>query len=208
MNDLRNEIRKQVIALRSELPRPYRLHKSAAICDALTESFAFTQAALNVDAQDCIVAVYSAFDEEVQLDDFICAAYDSGARVAFPCLVTDAQGIEGAGPQTMEMRIVDQDSYLNGSCPFLASPLAKYTHDDDALTAYPYVPGDELTMIVVPLVAFDLQKNRLGYGGGNYDRYLPQLSDDCRAIAVAFAEQEVPSIPIEEHDIPVNVLVR
>lgn len=204
----RNEIRRAVIAQRAELPKPYRLHKSSAICDELEASLDLTCALTGRAPEDCIIAVYSAFEDEVQLDQFIRAAYARGAKVAFPCLVADAWGVEGAPEQTMEMRVVDQESYEANAVPFLSKQLKKYAHDDEALKDFPYAPGNELTMIVIPLVAFDANKNRLGYGGGNYDRYLPQLSPECRQIAVAFTEQEVPHIPTEEHDVPVTVLAR
>ncbi len=51
-----------------------------------------------------------------------------------------------------------------------------------------------------PAVAFDAQGNRLGYGRGTYDRYLPQLREDCQVLGVAFAEQEVEQVPCDEHD--------
>lgn len=204
-NDRRDDLRKEVIARRAELPKPYRLHKSAAICDALTESLSLTRAVLGIEPGECIVAVYSAFEEEVQLDQFIRAAYDAGVRVAFPCMVEDAWGVMSL-PQTMEMRLVAKEAYEAGTVEFLNRPLKKYLHNSEELAKYPYVPADELTMIVVPLVAFDANHNRLGYGGGNYDRYLPQLSAECRITGVAFSEQEVAAIPVEPHDIPLTVL--
>lgn len=205
---MREDIRRSVLAGRAALPKPYRLHKSSAICEELTQSLRLTCAMLDIDPTDCVLAVYSAFEDEVQLEEFIAAAYDQGMQVAFPCIVTDAWGLADAPEQTMEMRRVDQAAYETGAVPFLANPLKKYRHDDPELEAYPYIEPDALTMIVIPLVAFDKKHNRLGYGGGNYDRYLPQVNDDCRQIAVAFAEQEVPAIPNEEHDIPVAVLAR
>lgn len=206
--DRRKALRKEVIRLRSELPKPYRLHKSSAICDALEESLHITCAMLGRAPSECTVAVYSAFEEEVQLDQFIRAAYAEGAHVAFPCMVDDAWSVAETLPQTMEMRLVSKEAYESNSVPFLLKPLKKYHHADAELDDHPYVPASDLTMIVIPLVAFDAQRNRLGYGGGNYDRYLPQLNGTCRQIAVAFAEQEVPAVPVEEHDVPVTVLAR
>lgn len=52
----------------------------------------------------------------------------------------------------------------------------------------------------MPAVAFDAQGNRLGYGRGTYDRYLPQLREDCQLLGVAFVEQEVDRVPCDEHD--------
>lgn len=207
-SEQRAALRKEVLALRSKLPRPYRLHKSSAICDELEEGLELTCAMLSVNPSACTVAVYSAFDEEVQLDQFIRAIYAKGVKVAFPCIVTDAWSIDDALPQTMEMRLVSQEAYEASTVPFLVNPLKKYVHDDAELESFPYVPANKITMIVIPLVAFDSQRNRLGYGGGNYDRYLPQLDGSCRQIGVAFAEQEVSFIPTEPYDVPVTVLSR
>ncbi len=206
--ETREQIRHQVLAERAALPKPYRLHKSSVICDELETSLAITCATISLDPPACTIAVYAAFEEEVQLEQFIRAAYAQGARVAFPCIVEDAWGLEGAPQQTMEMRLVSSEAYEKNEVPFIAHPLRKYYHDDEALRDFPYVPANDLTMIVIPLVAFDAHRNRLGYGGGNYDRYLPQLNKDCRQIAVAFSEQEVPFIPTEEHDVPVTVLAK
>ena len=206
--ETREQIRRHVLAERAALPKPYRLHKSSAICDELETALAITCATLGIDPSACTIAVYAAFEEEVQLDQFIRAAYAQGARVAFPCIVEDAWGLEGAPQQTMEMRVVSPEAYEKDEVPFIAHPLRKYHHDDEALRDFPYVPANELTMIVIPLVAFDAHRNRLGYGGGNYDRYLPQLNKGVRQIAVAFSEQEVPFIPTEEHDVPVTVLAK
>ncbi len=56
------------------------------------------------------------------------------------------------------------------------------------------VPG----MLLVPLLAFDRRGHRLGYGGGFYDRTLAALN--VPAIGIAYAGQEVASLPAEPHD--------
>jgi 5-formyltetrahydrofolate cyclo-ligase len=56
-------------------------------------------------------------------------------------------------------------------------------------------------VVFVPLVAFDAAGNRLGYGGGYYDRTLDALVD-CEPIGFAYAAQQVAHVPIELHDQP------
>ena len=57
-------------------------------------------------------------------------------------------------------------------------------------------------IILVPLLAFDAEGNRLGYGGGYYDRTLSDLRRvrDITAIGIAYAGQEVDSVPNESFD--------
>src|SRR6187455_2775138 len=53
-------------------------------------------------------------------------------------------------------------------------------------------------LLLVPLLAFDASGHRLGYGGGFYDRTLALLN--VPAIGIAYAGQEISSIPFEPHD--------
>jgi 5-formyltetrahydrofolate cyclo-ligase len=66
---------------------------------------------------------------------------------------------------------------------------------------------EDIEFVLVPGVAFDAQCNRLGYGGGYYDRLLEDLGPFASLVAPAFALQIVERVPIEEHDIPLNVIV-
>lgn len=55
-------------------------------------------------------------------------------------------------------------------------------------------------LVIMPGAAFDLQKNRIGYGKGYYDKYL-QLNPSYKTIALAFQLQIVPAIPYDQYDI-------
>lgn len=89
-------------------------------------------------------------------------------------------------------------------------------HPDVALIDGPFgarIPaeGDWLIpdTLIVPLVAFDARLNRLGYGGGFYDRTLDRLraAAPTRAIGFAFAAQELPEVPWEPTDQPLDALI-
>ena len=67
--------------------------------------------------------------------------------------------------------------------------------------------SEDIEFVLVPGVAFDAQCNRLGYGGGFYDRLLDDLGPFASFVAPVFALQIVERVPIEEHDIPLNVIV-
>ena len=65
----------------------------------------------------------------------------------------------------------------------------------------------DIDLVVVPGLGFDTQGNRLGRGGGYYDKFLS--NPRCRAIKCGFAfeEQLIESIPMHNHDIKVDMLV-
>ncbi|MFT3907385.1 MAG: 5-formyltetrahydrofolate cyclo-ligase [Steroidobacteraceae bacterium] len=68
-----------------------------------------------------------------------------------------------------------------------------------------------LSTLFVPLLGFDAQGGRLGSGAGYYDRALAQLSARdrtrrTRLVGLAFACQQVPSLPILPHDVPLDAV--
>lgn len=67
----------------------------------------------------------------------------------------------------------------------------------------------EPEIVIVPLVAFDLNGGRLGYGGGFYDRTLERLRARRATLAIGFAfdAQEAESLPLEPTDQPLDMIV-
>lgn len=61
-------------------------------------------------------------------------------------------------------------------------------------------------VILVPGLAFDLSGNRLGYGGGYYDKFLSQFPNTSK-IGVFFSCQQHPSLPTEPHDIQLDLII-
>lgn len=64
---------------------------------------------------------------------------------------------------------------------------------------------DELEVIIVPIVAFDKNKHRIGFGKGYYDRYLKQTS--ARKIGIAFSFQEVDEILVDPFDVDCDIVI-
>ena len=70
----------------------------------------------------------------------------------------------------------------------------------------PRVPPTLLDLILVPGLCFDQQGTRLGYGGGFYDRLLPELREDVPRVGITVRELVVASLPGEALDIPMTHL--
>ena len=64
-------------------------------------------------------------------------------------------------------------------------------------------------VILVPLVAFDNNLNRLGYGGGYYDRVIEKLSGKKKIlkIGLAFSVQKINNVPITKYDKKLDYIV-
>ncbi len=64
-------------------------------------------------------------------------------------------------------------------------------------------------VLLIPLVAFDKNLNRLGYGGGYYDRLIEKLSKKKNIIKIglAFSVQEIDKVPINMHDQKLDYIV-
>ena len=64
-------------------------------------------------------------------------------------------------------------------------------------------------VILVPLVAFDKNLNRLGYGGGFYDRLIKKLSKKKKVIKIglALSVQKIDKVPIDMHDQKLDYIV-
>ena len=63
--------------------------------------------------------------------------------------------------------------------------------------------------MLVPLVAYDNHLNRLGYGGGFYDRYIEKIEKIKKVIKIglAFSYQKVKIIPINQYDKKLDFII-
>ncbi len=73
-------------------------------------------------------------------------------------------------------------------------------------------PGEDVgafeagSLMIVPGVAFDRERNRIGYGGGYYDRYL-SVHHQLHTMALAFEYQILPEVPHDATDIKPDIIV-
>jgi len=69
------------------------------------------------------------------------------------------------------------------------------------------IPFEEIELVVAPALGFDKKGNRLGRGGSYYDRFFANTELKASRCGFAFTEQLIDSIPVTEHDEPVDSLV-
>ncbi|MEA5021042.1 MAG: 5-formyltetrahydrofolate cyclo-ligase [Gordonibacter sp.] len=197
--DNKKNMRLAVLARRDALPLRARKSKSAELCYAveLCVSRAF---------ENPCIGVFSAMQSEVDLSNLVASAYKQGWEVCFPCMVRDNPA-DSKEPSRMVFYRVPAALYEKAYEALITHPLRCRCHDDLAFDGYESVVPHELDAVIVPLVAFDGNGNRLGYGGGNYDRLLPSLRKDALVVGVAFEEQRVEIVPCEPHDQPLPYIL-
>lgn len=154
------------------------------------------------------LAVYAAMRDEVSLDGLVRHAYERGWRVGFPAMI-GADGGEGSdeAAEPMSFFLLGRAAYECGNAPFLIQPTRRFSKAELIRGGYDELAPEVLDGIVVPLLAFDDQGGRLGYGGGNYDRYLPRLRRDACIMGAAFREQHVDCIPQEAFDVALSCVL-
>jgi 5-formyltetrahydrofolate cyclo-ligase len=69
----------------------------------------------------------------------------------------------------------------------------------------PAVDVGEIDLVIVPGLAFTVDCDRLGYGQGYYDRFLPTVS--ALSVGVCFTDQLVDEMPVTEHDVRVDMVI-
>ena len=78
--------------------------------------------------------------------------------------------------------------------------------DRGILEPYQGVPAvvSKIDMVLVPLVAVDVEGNRVGYGKGFYDRFLKDCRPDCKKVGISFFAPTEKFSDVEDHDVPLN----
>ncbi len=135
---------------------------------------------------------YAAISGEVETRQIIRKALSDGKRVAVPVTVSSKKRL-------IAVEISDPKRDLLGKGPLgIPEP-----HPKKRLP----LARKELDLVLVPGVAFDAQGQRLGRGGGYYDRFLSKLPDGVPQIGLAFRFQVVADLPFEKHDKPVSLVL-
>lgn len=137
--------------------------------------------------RDAIIAAYWPIQSEINPFPLLQIFEERGYALALPCLVP-----EGEGFRMIFRRFSLGDHLVSG-------PFDIHQPADEADEIAPDV-------VFMPLLAFDDQGWRLGYGGGYYDRVLARLraQKDVKGYGVAFSGQQLAEIPFEVHDQPLD----
>lgn len=140
------------------------------------------------------IAIYAAFNGELDTKPFIEYCWQSGIEVYLPRLHPVCIG------HLLFLRYT----------PHTPMQVNRYGIADPVLDLRSVLPAQLLDLICVPLVAFDGNGQRLGMGGGFYDRTLASLAKINHAITtigLAHNCQYVPHLPTADWDMPLQIII-
>ena len=176
------DLRAQVLARRSALPADQRTAAGRIIRDAVL-------AAPQVQMAGTIAAYYSV-GTEPDTRGLVYALWKRGSYVLLPLLRPDGD--------------LDWASY-EGPDSLVAGPRGLREPGEPPRGVDAVARAD---VVLVPALAVDASGNRLGRGGGSYDRALARVGGQVPTIALLYDDELVPSVPVEPHDRPVRAVAR
>ncbi|MCK5404534.1 MAG: 5-formyltetrahydrofolate cyclo-ligase [Desulfobulbaceae bacterium] len=179
----RQTLRRHILALRNRLEPAEIVARSNSLTRNLWQVKAFSVAKLPF--------VYVDFRSEVRTIPIIQACLEKGKRVTVPLTIENPPGLRAYVVSDIEQDLT----------PGFRSILEPDPERTEA------VDPSEIDAVVMPGSVFDLKGNRLGYGGGYYDRFLEKDAPQAVRIAIAFDLQVVEEVPALPHDQQLDFIV-
>jgi len=137
------------------------------------------------------IMFYVATRSEVQTEEMIKMSIKMGKNVFIPIILPECLNLAPS-------KIFDFDIELEKGKKGILEPKKEY---------YRLFPSENIDLIIVPGVAFDLSGNRIGRGFGYYDNFLRKVRSSTKIVALAFEMQIVKKIPNDKNDIPVHKII-
>ena len=181
---LRNQLRQQIRKTRANL---------TALQQQQAEDSITQQALALIEERNAQhIALYLSFDGEISTDKLIKILWAQGKQVYLPVL-------HPFNPNHLLFL-----RYL----PDIPMVKNKFGIWEPKLNVQNVLPLDELDILFTPLVAFDKQGNRLGMGGGFYDRTLQNWQNSSFIpVGLAHQCQQVEQLPTEAWDVPLHQIL-
>lgn len=179
MKSIKNELRKEMIKRRNELNNVEKI----VMDNKIIETFINT-----IEYKKCTqIFMYIGFGSEINTKKLIDYALNDGKEVYVPKVIKK---------DMVFIRINNLENLVTSNYGIL-EPIGDKSDFN----------VDKLGIVIMPGVVFDKQGNRVGYGGGYYDKFLNTNVITAKKIALVYNFQIIDSIPSEKHDMKVDSII-
>lgn len=174
----KSEIRKMIKEMKRKL-EPNEINElSSQIAKRLIQTEMYEKAS--------VIYPYVAYNQEVITNEIILDAWSKGKRVAVPKTYSDY----------MEFLYINDFNELEPGAWDIPEPTTST------------IANESEVLIVMPGIAFDPEFNRIGYGGGFYDKYLATHPDThFTKVALTYDFQIVDHLETEPHDQKIDAII-
>ncbi len=179
----KKELRSKIITARNRLCAEELRRKSEAIAENLFKMPAYRKSKT--------VMFFLTFGSEVKTLPMVEETIKMGKQALAPKALKNTR-------KMVPSLLLDLEADLEEGNYGIPEPKAEALRPVDPKT---------IDLLMVPGVGFDMKGNRLGYGGGYYDRFFEHLRPDVPLVALAFELQIVERVPVEEWDRRVDYLI-
>lgn len=176
----KEEARAKAAAIRRTISKEYIAGASNKIASAFLDSDEYKEAGT--------VLAYLHYGKEPRTDEIISAMLGNGKRVCIP-LCTDCDA------HIMEAKLYTYETKLVEGAYGIMEPSGEA----------PTVEPAEIDCVIVPCVACDSNRNRLGHGAGYYDRYLAQT--EATRVCLCLEDLILDEVPTDRYDLPVDRVI-
>ena len=178
---MKHRIRKEMRAMLVAMAPEVAASKGQRACQTLIALDEFTNAAA--------IMIYLKIPNEVDVAVVAQSAWQSGKTVLVPKVTWEHKYMTAVEITSLSSGLIQAGNGLR-----------------EPQDAKPW-PAEMIDLIIVPALAYDRKGNRLGRGGGFYDRFLAAQPTHAVACGLGFHEQIVDQLPIHAHDHPIDILV-
>ncbi len=192
-------IRKQITEIKARMSEEDIASRSSVLCGKLIASEAYK----NAD----IVLVYMSANQEVRTEEIIRKALADHKKAAVPVTYNGGrmEFVSASSVSSFRTRMGIQEPIDGTVLQIVNDPLGGCPGFENEV-----MPADSRILILMPGLAFGRDMNRIGYGGGYYDRYVQRLWQagySFTKAALCYDFQVFDSLECEEHDALLDILI-
>lgn len=176
MAEDKKTFRKQMQRIRDGIPTEDRKSMDLMLCEILAESDVYQSAK--------VIYSYASYKSEAATEKIHEMIRKDGKILALPKVISKTE---------MVFYVIESEEDLTAGYMGIPEP------DQDRCRCI--IPdGSQETLMLMPGLAFDDERYRMGYGGGFYDRYLAQYREHLTCAMIAYEAQKVSAVPHDRHD--------